>query len=459
MVKVYSTSFPIDFGKEVDNLTQIIKNWIVQSPHKKITSQEISNMNNDGFEFRNKDAGIQVIRYKDESDEMYCFRLTEENGEAIRTTDIAGHRNNKRFRVSIVHGYEAIAMGGGVVKVKKPIIVNKIIDGLGGGVDGLSLRVQRKPHTVTEDDLPFVAEIIKNESDNDLPVIYVSKDSGGYTILDPFELAYVLGGMAHVLVEPSRRFSFDLRDATKGKNVFNGAVGIYWPNGFREYFLQHAHRTLPDRLYESVRGQALLSITPESLTFDGIKSLQAVKKLEELRLQKTESIDDYLALTDQELERRDKRITELTTNLQIMEARLGSCLNKTTQGQMLISPQLPELYAGETTDLVISALNSFKIKIRPDSRMNDFLTALLSLNKSTGKKPNIKKELEKTFRANRHKLPKTMITQLTSLGFYVEEGQTHTKVSFGNKIVSIAKTPSDHRSRENELARIKNILL
>src|SRR5690606_7137965 len=75
-----------------------------------------------------------------------------------------------------------------------------------------------------------------------LPTVYVSATGNGSWLLSRQEietLAYDLGGIAHVVVEPDRAFSFDLRDATEARNAYGGTVGLSVPGQgiARRYYL------------------------------------------------------------------------------------------------------------------------------------------------------------------------------------------------------------------------------
>ncbi|MEZ5684544.1 MAG: hypothetical protein R3D78_00960 [Paracoccaceae bacterium] len=71
-------------------------------------------------------------------------------------------------------------------------------------------------------------------------------------------MARDLAGVAHVVCEPSREFSFRLRDRVDGENVYNGTLGVAVPGGG---FVHRAYlgKAIPDEkaLVERVKSVAV----------------------------------------------------------------------------------------------------------------------------------------------------------------------------------------------------------
>src|SRR5215468_12024831 len=68
---------------------------------------------------------------------------------------------------------------------------------------------------------------------NRLPIVYASaapREREHKYSIRVGTLSRALAGMAHVIVEPSRHFSFALSRHVAGLNAFGGAVSVYWPN-------------------------------------------------------------------------------------------------------------------------------------------------------------------------------------------------------------------------------------
>jgi len=463
MVKIYSTVFPVSKGRVVEDLAQTTKTWIAGSPHRKINEEELADIAQDGFRFEGDDFEIQTARHEN-GELLYGTRLIEKSTSAIRTTDIVGCKTDSLFDVSISHNYETIKIGEAVQGMSKPRIVNDIITDLGGAFDGRTLRVQKSPYMISEDDLEFVAEVVNNSSDNKLPVVYLSKERDKYLLADPNRLAFKLGGMAHVLVEPSKDFSHNLRRATNGRNCYNGAAAIYWPNGMSFFILPRDSNKPAYVLYDKVQEHSLFSITPKELTFDGILSRQSSDKLAELKSSKKVTVDEALGIAEDEIDRRDREINELKSKISSLEQKViqQSRQSTTAGGQLLEVPEMTELYRGELQDIIIDALKSYSSGTVPDSRRYDMVMALIEKNQETGEKSEIVDAVNRVFKSASRKFTDAMAKDLRKLGFEVEHGSKHHHVYVpGNdgRRCTIPKTASDHRSMKNACSELKRKLL
>src|SRR5690606_21637042 len=137
-----------------------------------------------------------------------------------------------------------VAPGTPIPRAKQPYIVKQLIRNLGGGEDG-QLTVSDLPISLAPGDAELAASIISGEAKIGLPVVYVSVGNGGECYLDCRQLAKRLCGLAHVVIEPDRKFSFEVRDLVDGENPYGGAIGVFWPQGGGaplRFLPQHFHR-------------------------------------------------------------------------------------------------------------------------------------------------------------------------------------------------------------------------
>lgn len=116
---------------------------------------------------------------------------------------------------------------------RKPFLLKSVLQAGWGGQDGL-LAVSDQPIWLegSTEGLGIAAAVTTGTGSLFLPTIYVSALGPNRWPIskDAIEkLAYDLGGVAHVVVEPDRAFSFNLRDTTSGQNAYGGAVGISIP--------------------------------------------------------------------------------------------------------------------------------------------------------------------------------------------------------------------------------------
>jgi hypothetical protein len=158
---------------------------------------------------------------------------------------------------------------------KRAHLLRSLIDNQRVRADG-PLDIGTMSHELAEadGDLDLANRIAQGTSGAELPVLYLSRrDDGTLALSDQAltKLALDLCGVAHVVVEPSRGFSFDLREQSGGRNVYGGTLGLSLPGrGFvRRLYLGPA---LPDEaaLSEMARRTAvdLRTAMPTALGWD-----------------------------------------------------------------------------------------------------------------------------------------------------------------------------------------------
>jgi hypothetical protein len=483
MALIYQTAFPVNKAKSINDLVEVVKTWIAGSPHRNVSVRELCDIDKEGFKFSKGQVSIESIRHDEGADRTYGVRLVEKSN-ATRTTDIVAHTGSAGFDFAVAHEYETQRIGDVFSGMSKPRIVKDVIKQLGGGYDGTCITTKTEPYFLIEDDLEFVADIINNSSDNRLPIIYISKSNSDQMLVHPGTLAYELCGMAHVLVEPSREFSFKLKNLTNRKNIFAGAVGIHWPNGMRCYFTPEI--ITPDmtsKFYNIITQAAINTIVPQNMSFDGIRGLKTAKKIELLMKEagKAKDMDEILRMSEEEKaniirenaqtlelfssenELLRKQYDELAGKHRALEARLVSISNRRQDtGAIIKAPATVELYQGETADIVIDALRMYVNHVHDASRRQDIVNALLAANKSTGRNEELRLAVERIFQKHvSGNYNETMGSELRALGFAVDKG-SHPKIcvpGHEQKMIEIAGTPSDNHTRKNEVSDVKRKLL
>lgn len=465
MAKTFSSVFPVTWDKSIENLASVIQIWISGSPHRNIPRADLDKIALDGFTYQKNQVKIEAVRINQGQNEHYAVRLVEDDNSAVRTTDIVAKRADKEFLVYVGHDYVINKIGGARTGTNKPRIVNDILDELKGGPDGTILYPKKEPFMLVEDDLEFVAEIIYNQSNNKLPVVYLSKDSQEFPIAHPHRVAHAFGGMAHVLVEPSRNFSFRLRNRTSGRNAYGGAVGIYWPTGIRKIILPTETKDIETTLYETIIEHALWSTALAEFRFEGVKSMQTGKRLEQLKASNETAQDDALKVAIDEITLRDEELKKCYSRLGELEQKLiaQNTTRRYNEEGVLRLPSMPELYAGELRDMLISLLQIQQNYTHKDSRREDLLKTVLELNKLSGQRNQIIETIDTIFKSAPRKITGEIANQLRQLGLAVEHAEGgHVQIyvqGYESRKYTISSTCSDHRGRKNELSGIKNKLL
>lgn len=480
-MKLFATSFPIDKSSDMDDLLRVSKQWIFYSPHYKDfftdeKTDQIKNIYDNGEILNIGDNSFNIYRAEKESSNYLGISFTAPNKGHSWETNIVGVKTGRDFIVSIVLNYETLRMGAKEPRVNKPYVVEKIIKDIGGDIDG-SLEVKDRPHSIEEEEGSehFVADILKGHSGNTLPITYLSRNNENLCLIDPYHLSKDLAGISHVMVEPSREYSFRLKDSMNSENVFDGAVGIYWPDdGGRQFWLpkdlieeRDAISNIRNALLEKTR----LKRIPLDLTLENIKSINNQKKIQALadkRKGDDEALEKLITETEtekelykEELEIKEKQLMDAESRILFLESETKR-MRGGTSGNFLNSPVIEELYSDEMKYFLVTAakrsLNNIPREMRNNSRKAKMLEDIISNNpikKEKKTRNRLLKEIKEILKEGT--LDSKGRSRLKQMGFEISSDGKHYKISFGNAFTSISKTPTDHRTGENAYSQFKKI--
>jgi hypothetical protein len=286
--------------------------------------------------------------------------------------------------------------------------------------------------------------------------------------VDPAELARFVGGLAHVIVEPNRAFSYVVKRLTKSRNVFGGTVGVYWPNSEKRttYFGEESARagkTLAIQIAKDIRVALSNRRQRSNCTWTHLKEAVAKSRYEQLKAegstelnQYVSAFDDDIAAKQQVIDEREQEIARLTS-----EIRRLTGIEQAAHGGLVELGEEQDLYEGEVRDVIISALKDAVERVaHPGSRREHVLRDLLAANKPGGRADAMSEEIKSLLRDYRQMDAKTR-TALTRLGFDLSEEGKHWKAIFQGDpryTFTLPKTGSDHRGGLNMVRDINNAL-
>ncbi|RLG12752.1 hypothetical protein DRN73_01755 [Candidatus Pacearchaeota archaeon] len=485
MVKVFSTQFPLNRAASLDDLLEIGKKWIRGSPHApnefKEQLDELREYG-DTIQFRGYSLELRKIQEKDKEFFGLKYHYPSE-GESwnVKMTSV---RTPEVWDVAVEVDYSS--KPGTRFKIsKKPYLVKLLLEEIKGGGDG-SLKVQSAPYFLKENsDEEFVSDFLLGESSNVMPIVYLSR--GNYNSLfipTPKELAKFLSGIAHVFVEPSRQFSLNLKREMKSKNIFGGAVGIYWPEiQERVYWMpgRVLSKELPNILFTSIVEGLITRRLKEDLTWENLHELHTRKKIEQLRKERQESVKKIKEETQDSMEQLRKEKEQLESDVKVYEDgiydayQINDGLKKKLEEahkeiQILQSrarirevereselnlPEGDELYPGERLEVLRNAIESAYSGSLRNSRKRKILEGILKQNPESSNGENLKDEIKKLF-SGAKRFNKNIKRKLGELGFKVElAGSGHYKVyaqDNENVFSMLPSTPSDYRSWQNSVS-------
>lgn len=354
---------------------------------------------------------------------------------------------------------------------RKPYLVKTMLSDRWGGKDG-ELNVSDQPLWLADDkeSLQIARGIALGTAVLFLPVVYVSAMGSSKWLIsrDQAEkLAFDLGGIAHVVVEPNRAFSFQLRDLVDGANAYGGTLGIALPG-----------RGIVRRFYLGLRLQDvddLLTVVREAST--GIRSQMPAEgwdwtELQEQALRRQRERDRNRLSTSQTEELYEEEIANLRDRIKQLEGQLSAQpsveVTEVDEGLLpdfIVNKLGPELYPGEFSDRFRLAAKECTARVdqigldRRSKAVFDAIVGQLPLS------PALSELLEDLKRATKD--PKRVASELTTLllrhGYHQKADNKHIRLEArpgyaGLEAITLPKTPSDHRGLMNLRKQVERTL-
>jgi hypothetical protein len=248
MMLLFATEFPIDHGQDPSVFLRIVREWLLTAHETALTPEDLATFTDHRELIVSAgDELVRMLRVSVPDDEAVAVGYARQEGSLKWATTLVFSRQAEDTWVSVRVSADASERGVLVPTSKKPVIVHTLIEELGGAMDG-ALAVRTTPVRLTDLDMELAVLCVTGEAGCRLPVVYVSVDQTGDHVLHVDALALALAGSAHVVVEPDRLFSMQLKHLSGSHNVYGGTIGVHWPdgNGRRPFFVGGSFRTAAD---------------------------------------------------------------------------------------------------------------------------------------------------------------------------------------------------------------------
>lgn len=463
----FSTEFPIDPKNTVEEVVSLACEWITGSPHTKIQEADLHDIPNNSE--RTVTVGEEQVTLAQSAAtglEIGGMRYVRTEDGLQWTTSIVTLKTAEKHLLSLQVICEAMNTAARLPPPKKPYFIRQALSELGGGADG-EIPVTDRPFRLGEDEAQVAAALILGTARNTLPIVYVSAGYLDGHLVNPEELAKFVSGMAHVVVEPSRAFSFKVKGLTEAKNVYGGTVGVYWPNSHarKAYFLDDETpnpRAVQLEVAKDIR-IALSNRRQVTLcTWSNLKESVARNRFEQLKAIGSTELQEYVEAFDAELAAKQARVDEAGEEIARLTAeirRLSAATQSSSSGLIQRGAE-QDLYQHEIADIVIDALADASRLARDGSRRQHVLQDLTKANSASGARQALEEEIKNLLKTYQDMDSKTR-TALTRLGFDLSDDGKHYKAVFqgdGRYTFSLSKTSSDHRAGKNLASDINNAI-
>lgn len=466
---VFSTRLPLKNEITQADCIRLFIEWVTKSPNYSIQNILYDVSSNEDFDCIDENITFSIRHFKNNHVELSACRLENRENIAVWVNDCIFLCENGKKSLLVQLNCNRIDYSTQLPPIHKPYIIRQFVE-RGYCNDDNDLPVVDTP---LESDAIYYekcVDIINGEYDYTMPVVYISCDYRGHTVISPVYLAKKLSGIAHVFVEKTYETAMKLRDSTKGNNAYNGYIGIYFPGTklCQKHSLTYYndYKEMSREIIDSVWKALINRLDSSTYNWNQIIALQARQKMSEwqdISAQDKKQLSDYMNTFDQENESLREQISELNQQVYSLRSQLDMLrvkINGDSEDSCFykIGSEL-NLYAGEKNDLLYSVLSQVQNRYSQNSRGYAIIQTLLEANPRSGECEKIINGVREIF-GNGGKLTKSGKSQLQDLGFTIEEDGPHYKLIFHDSryMFTVAKTPGDHREGKNLISQICNAI-
>lgn len=468
-MQVFSTRLPIKDSVTPKECLQVFIDWVNHSPHYPINSIDFDPSLHEDFEFSVDNVKVSIQHYKDDAIELFACRLENHESDVIWYNDFIFLIENNKKSLLVQLNCHRLDYNTQLPYIHKPYIIRKALESGICKDDGI-LPVTDEPMTVECGFLDSCAKIMRGEAVCSMPVVYVSCDYWGHTALSPKYLAHQLGGVAHVFAETDYNSALKLKEMANGNNAHTGYIGVYFPGMkfCQKYATEwyRSYKAMSASIISDIWSALINRLDSTSYNWNQILALRSRQKMAEwqdISYQDREKLNAYIETFDTENEGLKNQIKDLNQQNFSLRSQLDTLKATMRPNDAEICfykmGTEPSLYPSERNDLLFSILSQVQQKYEKNSRAYTIIQSLLEANPCAGECARIMEGIRSVF-SNGGTFNKASKSQLKELGFSIEEGGSHYKITFHDPRYSftVAKTPSDHREGKNLVSDICKVL-
>ncbi len=474
MSNQFFTEFPVSSGLNHDNFLEIFLRWIsgIVDSDIKIKRVLADSENNGDFETKTESGETlkySIVDFGGEQTAGVQHDLPDRSGRIWRTEAILSSAENQSH-LSVRTSCITDGFSGHITTPKRPVLIKQIISDAFGGFDG-DLLVSDSPHYISEKEIEKAKRAVLGGASVSLPIVYISSKSDDSIAIDADQLAYELGGLAHVLVEPDRNFSFLLRDETESRNPYAGAIGIARPGSpiSAKIFPNRGDKKTREDIIGYIQNVFLGRVAVHGKEWSDLQ--QDLIKSARQRLQEQQrgeddetGLDEWIDSFEEEIREKDGQLSKLRSENFKLQAQLAASLAESVLSQIIgeVRGEVGELYEGELLDRIRNAVaasgtKGFAVSSRDRAVMDAILARIQLSAFSTKILDSLKPASDPT------QVDQTLKVVLAPLGFERSEQGKHIKFSPPYELkgiggTTIAKTAGDHRSGDNAIRDVKAAL-
>lgn len=466
---VFSTRLPLKDEIEYFDCAKLFIEWVIQSPNYSFDTIEYDVQSKNDFDCTRDNVTFSIRYYESDQVQIVACRLINKEPifnwindcifsceDGVKTLLIQLNCGRTDFNIELP-------------QINKPYIVRMFVE-KGFCKEDAGIPVTDEPINSDGEFYRMCVGVISGTLSYSMPVVYISCDKGGKTVISPLYLAHKLSGVAHVFVENSYQTALNLREDTNGNNAYAGYIGIYFPGtrSCRRYGVGYYsdYKELTKAIIDSVWKALINCLDSTTYNWNQIIAMQARQKMEawqDISIKDKQNLKQYVDTFDQENEdlreqvnSLNQQVYSLNSQLDVLRATLSSMSEDKCFYKM---GKEPDIFRGERNDLLFSILTQVMGKYPPDSRAHVLIKTLIDANPKVGENDRVMTEIRNVF-SDGERLTATKKARLKALGFTIEEDGSHYKLIFHDQryMFTVSKTPGDHRGGANLLSKLCNML-
>jgi len=472
-MRLYSANLHIKDTLTKEKFLSLVIEWNKSIPYEENRINTIEWNGEDNIRFSDESKWLEFCSYPEKDIVAVRFEKVVENN-IIWDTDYIMNFAEHRMVILLDRSYQEDAVETDEV-FSSPYFIKLLIqqDYLEPDYD---LPVGLEPVVIGGDSLTKLAHVVAPNNKYQYPVVFVSKTKENKDPLDVKMLAHQLKGAAHVFVQEEHQSNKDLRVICNERNDYNGAVGIYFPNGKQDHKRiyiaqgQNQEERLTKEIIRYVFHYGNLQKLDPLYTWQGVNNallneslkekIQKLNKAELAERQAKNEVDEVYQSLEEELTGLQQKIADLTRQNEALAYENQSLHNKAAQMKnepILFRGAESDLYPFEIKELLLSVLEESLSNTKEKTRRYDVLKDIIDENHYEHRADEINKSLKSIFKGYKT-LSAAMKNKAEELGLVFSEDGKHYKITLkGDQryMATLPKTPSDNRSGDNVVAIIR----
>ncbi len=470
---LYSTILNINPIMTKENFIQLVIEWNQSNPHEENIIKGITWNGEKSIRYGDEKLWLEIMEYANKNIVAVRYEKVTDDG-VTWDTDYIMNFDEMKMSIQLDRSYREDALVTNAI-FSTPLFISFLIDHDYLQDDG-ELKVGKRPIEINGDNLDLFAAAISGRTKSQLPIVFVSKTAANEDPVDASLLASKLKGAAHVMVQENRETNKDIRIICNEENEYNGAIGIYYPNEvlghkrcvYRD--IKGMDKILLDRVLGYVFQFGNLQNIDKLYTWQGVSNailnerlasqMQERLKAEAERTEAQNEVADLYSALDEELQELQQKVEELTKKNESLTAENQGLLVKLSQNNktpLLYQGEEDELYSGEIKDFALAALADAAVNSEAGSRKKDILTDIVENNNYLHLTEDKRQQLKSILKGYKT-ISSTIKQELIDMGFeFISDDGKHYKLTYNGDsryLITLAKTPSDHRSGDNIIGTI-----